>query len=77
MSLKNHFLHSHLIFLPENLESTSDEQDERFHQDLRIFEERPLGIWDENMLGDYCPSIIRETDSNNYKKKAKITLFLY
>jgi hypothetical protein len=31
MSLKMHFLHSHLDFFPENLGNTSDEQDERFH----------------------------------------------
>ncbi|GBP93530.1 hypothetical protein EVAR_66227_1 [Eumeta japonica] len=49
--------------------SMSDEQGERFHQDLRTFEERHQGFWDENMLGDYCWSIIRETDSNNYKRK--------
>ncbi|CAH2100954.1 unnamed protein product [Euphydryas editha] len=75
MSLKIHFLHSHLNFFPENLGSMSDEQGERFHQDLRTFEERHQGFWDENMLGDYCWSIIRETDSNNYKKKAKISHF--
>ncbi|KAJ8734609.1 hypothetical protein PYW08_013859 [Mythimna loreyi] len=75
MSLKIHFLHSHLIFFPENLGSMSDEQGERFHQDLRIFEERHQRFWDENMLGDYWWSIIKETDSNNYKKKAKISHF--
>ena len=75
MSLKIHFLHSHLNFFPENLGSMSDEQGERFHQDLKVFEERHQGFWDENMLGDYCWSIIRETDSNDYKKKAKSSHF--
>lgn len=37
MSLKIHFLLSHLNFFPENLGSMSDEQGERFHQDLRVF----------------------------------------
>ncbi|GBM36253.1 hypothetical protein AVEN_71959-1 [Araneus ventricosus] len=32
MSLKIHFLHSHLEFYPENLGSVSDEHGEQFHQ---------------------------------------------
>ena len=32
ISLKMHFLHSHLAFCPENLGAVSDEQGERFHQ---------------------------------------------
>jgi hypothetical protein len=32
MSLKLHFLHSQLIFFPENIGDLSDEHDERFHQ---------------------------------------------
>jgi DNA-binding ferritin-like protein len=32
MSLKVHFLHSHLDFFPENLGEVSDEQGERFQQ---------------------------------------------
>jgi hypothetical protein len=31
MSLKIHFLHSHLNFLPENFGAVSDEHGERFH----------------------------------------------
>ncbi|CAH2105278.1 unnamed protein product [Euphydryas editha] len=40
MSLKIHFLHSHVDFFSENLGAVSDEQSERFHQDLKIFEDR-------------------------------------
>ncbi|GBP78947.1 hypothetical protein EVAR_57898_1 [Eumeta japonica] len=43
MSLKIHFLHSYLDFFPENLGSVSDEYGERFHQDLKTFEERYQG----------------------------------
>ena len=32
MSLKIHFLESHLDFFPENLGEVSDEHGERFHQ---------------------------------------------
>jgi hypothetical protein len=75
MSLKIHFLHSHLDFFRENLGSTSDEQDERFHHDLKFFGDQHKGFWDESMLGDYCWSVIRETDAENYKKQNKIGHF--
>ena len=34
MSLKIHFLHSHLNFFPPNLGAVSDEHGERFHRDI-------------------------------------------
>ncbi|UYV73797.1 hypothetical protein LAZ67_11000938 [Cordylochernes scorpioides] len=40
MSLKIHFLHSHLDFFPENLGAVSDEPGERFHQDISSMEKR-------------------------------------
>ncbi|KAI6658163.1 Receptor-type tyrosine-protein phosphatase epsilon-like [Oopsacas minuta] len=43
MSLKLHFLHSHLDFFPENLSAVSDEQGERFHQDILRMENRYQG----------------------------------
>ena len=36
MSIKLHFLHSHLDRFPENLRDASDEQGERFHQDIKV-----------------------------------------
>ena len=38
MSLKMHFLHSHLDFLLSNLGKVSDEIGERFHQDIFVIE---------------------------------------
>ncbi|GBP60811.1 hypothetical protein EVAR_85072_1 [Eumeta japonica] len=38
MSLKIHFLHSHLDFFPQNLGAVSDEHGERFHQDISNME---------------------------------------
>ena len=35
MSVKVHYLHSHLDFFPANLGHMSEEQDERFHQDIK------------------------------------------
>ncbi|UYV77499.1 hypothetical protein LAZ67_15001302 [Cordylochernes scorpioides] len=40
MSLKIHFLHSHLDFFPDNLGAVSDEHGERFHQDISSMEKR-------------------------------------
>ena len=36
MSIKLHYLHSHLDKFPDNLGDVSEEQGERFHQDIKI-----------------------------------------
>ena len=51
-SLKTHFLHSHLEFFPENLGAVSDEQGERFQQDIQVMEERYKGVWNEGTMAD-------------------------
>ena len=38
MSIKLHFLHSHLNIFPENLGDINDEHGERFHQDIKMIE---------------------------------------
>ena len=43
MSLKMHFLHSHLDFFPANLGAVSDEHGERFHQQISVMENRYQG----------------------------------
>jgi len=42
MSIKVHFLFNHVERFPDNLGDVSDEQGERFHQDIKIMEERYL-----------------------------------
>ena len=54
MSLKFHFLESHLDFFPENFGEVSDEHGERFHQDIMAMEKRYQGKWTSSMLADYC-----------------------
>ncbi|UYV67886.1 hypothetical protein LAZ67_5002395 [Cordylochernes scorpioides] len=54
MSLKIHFLHSHLDFFPDNLGAVVDEHGERFHQDISSMEKRYQGKWSPSMLADYC-----------------------
>jgi hypothetical protein len=70
MSLKIHFLHSHLDFFPQCLGAVSDEHGERFHQDIAVIEKRYQGKWSVNMLSDYCWSIIRDVPETNYKRKS-------
>ena len=52
MSIKLHFLHSHLSRFPENLGDLTDEQGERFHQDISDMEVRYQGRWDATMLAN-------------------------
>jgi hypothetical protein len=54
MSVKIHFLSSHLDFFPENYGSVSDKHGERFHQDIVAMEGRYKGKWRSSMLADYC-----------------------
>ena len=75
MSLKMHFLHSHLDFFPENLGSVSDEQGERFHQDIQAMEERYKGVWNEGMMGDYCWMLYRDDANHPYKRKSYVKHF--
>ena len=76
MSIKLHFLNSHLDQFPENLGAVSDEQGERFHQDLKIMEERYQGRWDKSMMADYCWSIKRDCPDEVYKCKSYKRKFL-
>ena len=62
MSLKVHVLDAHLENFKENLEDFSEEQGERFHQDLLLFERRYQSIYSEKMMGDKVWSLIRESD---------------
>lgn len=70
MSLKIHFLHSHLDFFPENLGAVSDEQGERFHQDIQSMEARYQGFWNEGMMGDYCWMLLRDNPTFTPKRKS-------
>lgn len=71
MSLKLHFLHSHLQFFPENAGDVSDEHGERFHQDIAEMESRYKGKWSPAMLADFCWNLQRDAPNATYKRKAK------
>ncbi|UYV75417.1 hypothetical protein LAZ67_13000191 [Cordylochernes scorpioides] len=60
MSLKIHFLHSHLDFFPDNLGAVSDEHGEGFHQAISSMEKRYQGKWSPAMLADDCWAFKRD-----------------
>lgn len=74
MSLKLHFLHSHLDFFPANLGDMSDEQGERFHQDILCMEKRYQGRWDPSMMGDFCWFLQRDKRNCAYKRKSTFAI---
>lgn len=69
MNLKLHFLDSHLAEFPKNLGDFSEEQGERFHQDIMVMENRYQGRWDINMMADYCWTLQRETQDSKKRKR--------
>ena len=70
MGIKLHFLHSHPSRFPENLVDVSDEQGERFHQDITDMEVRYQGHWDATMLADYYWSIKRDDAGASHSRKS-------
>lgn len=70
MSIKLHYLHSHLDRFPENLGDLSEEQGERFHQDISTMEERYQGRWDSHMMADYCWCLQRDQPEVLHSRKS-------
>jgi len=71
MSVKIHFLSSHLDFFPENCGSLSDEHGERFHQDMAAMEDRYKGKWGPSMLADYCWTLMHDCPNVTFILHAK------
>jgi hypothetical protein len=68
MSLKIHFLDSHLDFFPANLSAVSDEHREKFHQDISQIEKRYQGKWSPGMLADHCWTLKRDIPEMKYSR---------
>jgi len=75
MSLKIHFLHSHLDSFPESCGAESDEHEEKFHQDISSLEKRYQGKWNCATLADYCWTLARDTPAMECKRQAKKYIF--
>ena len=63
------FLFIHIENFPENLGDVSDEQGERFHQDIKIMEGRYQGRWGKTMMADFCWCLQMETVNVQHKRK--------
>ena len=75
MSLKIHFLNSHLNFFPPNLGAVSDEHGERFHQDITKRESNYQGKWNPGMMEDFCWMLLRDILVEKYTRSSKKTHF--
>ena len=75
MSLKVYFLDSHLDKFKEKKGAYSEEQGERFHQDILDFERRYQGQYNKKMMGVYIWGLLRESDSQYNRKSRKSTYF--
>ena len=70
MSIKMHYLNSHLDFFRPNLTAVNEEHGERFHQDIQVMEKKYQGRWDEAMIGDYVWTLIRD-DKQMHKRSCR------
>lgn len=68
MSLKVHLVDSHRDHFPDNIGHYSEEQGERFHQDIKAMEKRYQGFEDENMMADYCWNLPRDSPMEHNRK---------
>ena len=75
MSIKVHFLHSHLYKFPDNCGDVSDEQGERFHQGVKKMEEPYHGRWDKRMMADYYWSIKRDLNNIEHDRQSREKCF--
>ena len=76
MSTKMHHLFSHIDQFPENLGAMSDEEGDRFHQDIKEMEARCQGRWDAAMMADYCWTLKRDILSAEHSRISKKRKFI-
>ncbi len=57
-------------YFPQNLGAVSEEQGERFHQDIKGMERRYQGRWNVNMMADYSCMLHREDPRIAYKRQS-------
>jgi len=75
MSLKIHFLESHLDFFPENLGEVIDKHGIRFHQDIMTMEKQYQGKSASSMLADYYWTLKMDVPDTKYRRKSYACTF--
>jgi hypothetical protein len=71
MSMKIHFLGSHLNFFQENGGSVSDKHGESFHQNIAAMEGRYRGKWSTSLLADCCWTLMHDSPNSTSSCQAK------
>ena len=71
MSLKVNVLHAHLDELKNNMGDYSEEQGEKFHQDVRSFKERYKEQYNESMMGNYIWNLLCESKLTYHRQSRK------
>lgn len=72
MSLKVHFLNSHLELFPYYLGAIGEKKGDRSHQEIKMMEKRYLRRWKMHLMGDYSWSLHRESQQALHRKKSSI-----
>lgn len=75
MSLKVHFLHSHIEFFEHNLGEMSDEQGERFHQDIKVLESRYNRKCTKNMMAEFTWFLTLSDQDQDHNRKTRTGRF--
>ena len=75
MSIKIHFLLSHLDNTSENCGCISDEQGKKLNQGIKLMEERYLGSWDKRMMADYCWNLKMDNPYQQNSRKSRKRIF--
>jgi len=75
MSVKIHFLNLYFCHFSANLGVFSEEQGERFHQDISEMKTRYQGRWNETMMADYCWCLKRHNPTASHNRKLRKRTF--
>jgi hypothetical protein len=76
MSVNVYYLHSHLDLFPEKLRDLSEEEGDRFHQDMKTMKARYQERWDAHMMPDYCWKLMRNCRGRSHSRKSYKRSFL-
>lgn len=72
MTPKIHYLHQHLDFFRDNLGKISDEHGERFHQQIKLIEQRFQGKRNENMLAEFIWFSLEEQEEARHLEVGRL-----